>query len=197
MKILPVVNTQNRTSLAQVGNQPAPSKPAFCAAPESKAINSILKSSIAQKIFKFADINPFGFKILALAVACIIFRPITVMAIPGQKKDDKQYLAAKSIIAATIADLARLSLCLPLAMGLKGMGKKAKANPAIKFPAIETEKFKVFNFAVNEGFAFLLQIGTAALMTMAIPKVMSRVLPSPEQKKKAEEQAKLKNGGAL
>lgn len=197
MKILPVVNTLNKSFLTQADKVTASKTPAFCAAPESKVINSILKSPLAQKIFKFADINPFGFKILALAVACIVFRPITVMAIPGQKKDDKQYLAAKSIIAATIADLARLSLCLPLAMALKGMGNKAKANPDIKFPAIETEKFKVFNFAVNEGFAFLLQIGTAALMTMAIPKVMSRVLPSPEQKKKAAEQAKLKNGGAL
>lgn len=192
MKILPVVNSYNKSPLAQAGKAPV-----FSAAPESKVINSILKSPTAQKIFKFADINPFGFKILALAVACIIFRPITVMAMPGQKKDDKQYLAAKSVIAATIADLARLALCLPLAMGLKAMGKKAKANPSIKFPAIETEKFKVFNFAVNEGFAFILQIGTAALMTMAIPKVMSRILPSPEQKRNVEEQAKTKDGGAL
>lgn len=193
MKILPVVNTQNKIQLTQ-----AQKAPAFCAAPESKAINWILKKGMTQSLIKFASDNAFGFKVLALAVACIIMRPITVMLMPGQKKEDKQYLAAKSLIAATIADVARLTFILPLGMSLKWMGNKAKAAPGkIKFPASETNEFHAFNFAVSEGFGFLLQIGTATLLAMTLPKVMSKILSSNKKKEQEAQKMPAKNGGAL
>lgn len=191
MKILPVVNTQNRTSLTQTGKTPA-----FSAAPESKAINSILKSKSAQWAFKFASENQFGFNILALALSCIIMRPATIMVLPGQKKDDKQYLAAKSIIASVIIDIARFAFCLPLARALLKNGLKAKQNPKMEFPAKDTKEYNAFKFAANNGLSVVLQIGTAALMTLAIPKVMEKILPPPE-KKKAVAEIKTKNGGAL
>lgn len=200
MKILPVVNTLNKTSLQQTGKTLAPSMLTFCAAPESKAINSILNNKSAQWIFKFAKKNPFGFNILALALSCIILRPATIMVLPGQKKDDKQYLAGKSIIASVIIDIARFAFCLPLAMALDSMGEKAKKLPKIKFPKAGTKDFDMFNFGVSNALSIVLQVGTAALMTMAIPKVMSRILKPPEQKenaKKAEKAEKPKNGGAL
>lgn len=192
MKILPVVNTLNKASLQQAGKQTA-----FCAAPESKAINSILNNKSAQWVFKFAKKNPFGFNILALALSCIILRPATIMVLPGQKKDDKQYLAGKSIIASVIIDIARLAFCLPLAKALDYMGEKAKELPKLKFPKAGTKEFDMFNFGVNNALSVVLQVGTAALMTLAIPKVMSKILTPPEQKPKAEITAKPKNGGAL
>lgn len=209
MKILPVVNTQNKIPLAQAGkslapNVLAPKELAFCATPDSKAINSILNNKSAQWIFKFAKKNPFGFNILALALSCIILRPATIMVLPGQKKDDKQYLAGKSIIASVIIDIARFAFCLPLAKALEYVGNKAKEMPKkIKFPAEGTKDFDMFNFGVNNALSVVLQVGTAALMTMAIPKVMSRILTTPEQKKadceqrKADNSAEVKNGGAL
>lgn len=191
MKILPVVNYQNRIPLAQ-----APKPPAFCAAPDSRVINKILGSKTAQSVFKFASNNPFGFSVLTLATTCIIFRPLTIMALPGQKKEDKQYLAVKSIVASTVANSGRILLLLPLAKALEYVGKKAKENPKIvKFPAADSLKFNAFNFAVNNGFAVVLSIGTAAVMTKLIPKVMAKILPQPEQKKKQE--IENKNGGAL
>lgn len=192
MKILPVVNTQNTTSLMQAGRSPA-----FSATPESKAINKILENKSAQWFFKFAKKNSFGFNILTLALSCIILRPATIMVLPGQKKDDKQYLAGKSIIASVIIDIARFAFCLPLAYAMEYMGKKAKEIPKIKFPAEGTKNFDIFNFGINSALSVVLQVGTAALMTMAIPKVMSRILTPPEQKKKAETTDKPKNGGAL
>jgi len=196
MKILPVVNTQNRIPVAQ-----ARKAPAFCAAPDSKIINGILKSKAAQGIFKFASNNPFGFSVLTLATTCIIFRPLTILALPGQKKDDKQYLAVKSVVASTVANSGRILLIYPLGKALEYVGKKAKENPKLKFPAGDTKEFNAFNFGVNNGFAVLLAIATAAIMTKAIPRVMAKILPPPEQKKKAEAELKLepenKNGGAL
>lgn len=192
MKILPVVNAQNNISSKQ-----AMQSPAFCAAPESKAINSILRSPKAQWVFKFASKNQFGFNILALALSCIIMRPATIMVLPGQKKDDKQYLAAKSIIASVIIDIARFAFCLPLARALVKNGLKAKQHPdKIKFPAEGTKEFNAFKFATNNGLSIVLQIGTAALMTMAIPKVMAKILPPPEQKK-ADCERRLKGKTAL
>lgn len=191
MKILPVVNTLNKASLQQAGKSPA-----FCAAPEPKTINKILENKSAQWVFKFAKKNPFGFNILALALSCIILRPATIMVLPGQKKDDKQYLAGKSIIASVIIDIARLAFCLPLAMALDFMGEKSKELPKIKFPKAGTKEFDMFNFGVNNALSIVLQVGTAALMTMAIPKVMSRILTPPEKKKQVEHEIK-PNGGAL
>lgn len=192
MKILPVVNTQNKASLQQAGKSPA-----FCAAGESKTINKILESKSAQWAFKFAKKNPFGFNILSLALSCIILRPATIMALPGQKKDDKQYLAGKSIIASVIIDIARLAFCLPLAKALDYMGEKAKVLPKLKFPKAGTKEFDIFNFGVNNALSVVLQVGTAALMTMAIPRVMAKILPPPEQNNKEKTIDKPKNGGAL
>ena len=195
MKILPVINSQNGVPLAQARKAPAQSV-AFCAAPESKTINKILESKSAQWAFKFAKKNPFGFNILSLALSCIILRPATIMALPGQKKDDKQYLAGKSIIASVIIDVARLAFCLPLAKALDYMGEKAKTLAKVKFPKAGTKEFDIFNFGINNALSVVLQVGTAALMTMAIPKVMSRILTPPEQKKQVESKIK-PNGGAL
>lgn len=193
MKILPVVNTQNRMFLVQAGKTPV-----FSAAPDSKVINNILNKKSAQWVFKFASENQFGFNILALALSCIIMRPATIMVLPGQKKDDKQYLAAKSIIASVIIDIARFAFCLPLAKALVKNGLKAKQHPdKINFPAKDTKEYNAFKFAANNGLSIVLQIGTAALMTLAIPKVMEKILPPPEQKQKAEAKIKIKNGGAL
>lgn len=147
-------------------------------------IDKILKNKAAQWAFKFASNNPFGFDILTLAATCIIMRPITIMALPGQKKDDKQYLAAKSIIASVIANSARIMLIMPLSKSLEHTGEQAKKEVnKIKFPIKGSDNFNAFNFAINKGFAFILSIGTAALMTLAIPKVMSKILPSPDQSK--------------
>lgn len=193
MKISPLVNTQNRLPLKQAGKSPA-----FCAAPDSRAINKILQNKSAQWIFKFANKNEFGFNILALAVSCIVLRPATIMALPGQKKDDKQYLASKSIIASIIADVLRFAFCLPLANAIVHLGEKAKKAPEeVKFPQKGTKNYNAFKFGVNNGFSVILQLGIAALMTMAIPRVMERILPPPNQKKKTETENKIKNGGAL
>ena len=168
---------------------------------ESKVINSILKNKAAQWAFKFANDNPFGFSVLTLATTCMVFRPATVMALPGQKKEDKQYLAVKSFVASAVANAGRLMFILPLGIAIKKMGEAAKKDSGFKFPHIETKNFNAFNFATNNGFAILLSIGTAAVMTKAIPKVMSKILPPPESKKQEKNpQTKItpdKKGGAL
>lgn len=196
MKILPVVNSY-KSPPVQAGKAPA-----FCAAPESKVINQILGKKSAQWVLKFASNNPFGFNVLALAIASMIFRPITVLALPGQKKDDKQYLAVKSVVASVVANAGRLLFILPLGLLIKHAGNKAKKNPQPRFPIIDTKEFNAFNFAINNGFAFFLAIGTAAVMTKAIPRVMAKILPPPEQNKKIETEQKNKEtsdkkGGTL
>lgn len=191
--------------------------PSFCAAlpavaeKESKVINSILKNKAAQWAFKFASKNSFGFSVLALAISCMIFRPITIMALPGQKKDDKEYLAAKAIIASAIADAGRILFILPLGIAMDKWTKTAKKAEELvdkqklkelekeaqnKVTAIRDTKYDAFNFAANNVFSVILSIGTAALMTIAIPKVMSKILPPPNKTGDSDrENAKIKTGG--
>lgn len=211
MKISPI--NQNPIYNAQK----SPKAPSFCAAVPTKAvknskiIDGILKNKAAQWAFKFASKNSFGFSVLALAISCMIFRPITIMALPGQKKDDKEYLAAKAIIASAIADAGRILFILPLGIAMDKWTKTAKKAEELvdkqkleklgkeaqnKAIAIRNTKYDAFNFAANNVFSVILSIGTAALMTIAIPKVMSRILPPPNKNNNLNGgNTKIKTGG--
>lgn len=124
MKINLIKNTPYNSINYSAQNIEPQKSASFCANPEKVAsgIDKILKSKVAQGIFNFASMNPFGFNILALATTCIILRPPTVMVIPGSNKEDKQYVAAKSIIGSVVANTGRILLCLPLAKAIEKIG---------------------------------------------------------------------------
>lgn len=186
MKILSIQNTQAPQKNNVVAkNNSACNIPSFGVKASGKIIDGILKNKAAQWIFNFADKNPFGFDILTLATTCILMRPVTILFFPGTKKDDKKYLAIKSIIASVIANAGRLAFCIPLAKSLEHLGDKAAKNvDSIRFPARQTKKFEAFNYVANKGFAVLLSIGTAALTAMAVSKIMLKILPPHEEKSK-------------
>lgn len=172
--ITPQLNYQNINS--QINAKPFQNVSFKGAPPKVSILDKMLKNKLAQGLFKLADMNPFAFNLTALAVSCIILRPPTIMVVPGSNKDDRKYMAGKSIIAATIADTSRVLLCLPLAMTMKKLGQKALAGK-LNFPKEGTKEFEAFNYMVNNGFALLLVIGTSALMAWTVAKVMNILVP--------------------
>lgn len=158
---------------------------AFCANPkQTEFIDKILNNKVAKGIFDFASLNPFGFNILMLATTCIVLRPATVMVVPGSNKEDKKYIAVKSIVASTIANTGRLLFCLPLAKSIEKLGNKAvEKTKNIDFPAKGTPRFDAYNFGVNNGFAFILSLFTTALFVAAVTKIMNKIMPPNGDKK--------------
>lgn len=186
MKVINIQNTQitqKNTVVARCSS--TCNAPSFGAKTPSKIIDGILKNKVAQKVFQFASDSAFGFDILTLATTCILMRPVTILLLPGSDKDDKKYLAAKSVISSVIANAGRLAFCLPLKNSLEHLGEKSEKNPGImEFPAKSSKEFKSFNYVVNKGFAALLAIATSALMAMAVAKIMAKILPPPKEKDK-------------
>lgn len=184
MKIINIQNTQipQKYNVATRVNSYS-NEPSFCAKTPSKFIDRILKNKAAQKVFQFASDSAFGFDILTLATTCILMRPVTILLLPGSDKDDKKYLAAKSVISSVIANAGRIAFCWPLTKSLEKLGDKAEKSPgSIEFPGRSTSEFKSFNFMVNKGFFMLLSIATSALMAMAVAKIMAKILPPPTKK---------------
>lgn len=140
-------------------------------------IDSCLKNKTLQKVFEFANLSPFGFTVLSMATTCIVMRPPVILAMPGAKKEDKQYMAGKSIIASLLANSSRIAFCLPLMLAIKNLGQKARIakNPEkIGFPAIETPKFDALNFAINSVFALALGVVTSFAMVGVVAKAMDK-----------------------
>lgn len=152
--------------------------------PESKDfLDKVLEKG--KGLFKLADINPFAFNVACLLTTCVVMRPLTILALPGTNKEDKQYAAGKSVISATLANTSRLIFILPLGIMMKNLGKNAKEDPSFRFPKIKTRRFNAFNYLVNNASAFLLSIPMSAVMVVAVAKIMNKIMP-PNGMKTAE-----------
>lgn len=102
---------------------------AFTGIPEmlaSKVPESLLKSNIFHKILKTAERNASLFE--AGFVLCIAtsLRPLTVLSMPGAKKEDKQYAAVKAISSGLVGFCLAALLYIPMAAIMSRLGNSAK-----------------------------------------------------------------------
>jgi hypothetical protein len=191
-----ITNSINSTQLLRIGNRNRTelkfnnsfqNSVNFGSKIPNSNIDKILNNKFAQKVFKFASLNPFGFNIVALTVSCMFLRPATLMVTPGTSKKEREYAAGKSIISSGIANGSRILLCLPLAKAIEKLGDKALHNPnSAKFPAKGTPKFEVVNYAINNGFAVLLSLATSGLMVSMVAKIMPILLKGKMDKNKIQ-----------
>lgn len=151
-------------------------------ASKSPFIDSILGSKLAQKTFKLASLNPHTFNLTIMAAMGIFIRPVSIMLVPGAKKEDKQYAAGKSVVSSTITTVTHMALCIPLAKSIEKLAIKAEKHPnMIKFPTINSPKFEAFNYLVNNGFAVILTLASSALMAEAVTKIMHKLVPEEDE----------------
>lgn len=160
-------------------NKMNPSSVSFAAdLPSEKTpiIDRILKNKLSQKLFNLASKNPHAFNLAAIGLMGIILRPVGILVIPGAKKEDKEYAAAKSGIGTVIMIAAQLAFCIPLAMAIEKLAKEALKNPNISnFPKIKTPKFEAFNYFVNNGFSMILAIFISMIVAKTLTIVMKKV----------------------
>lgn len=155
--------------------------------------DKLLKNKFVQKIFNLASLNPHAFNLTIMAVTAILLRPATILIVPGAKKEDKQYAAGKSIISSTLTITTQLALCIPLAKSIEKLAKEAEIKPHLsKFPKINTPRFEAFNYLVNNGFAVVLTVASAMVMSKAVAKIMNKILPDKNRKPKQQDSQHLK-----
>jgi hypothetical protein len=141
-----------------------------------KVPDAVHRSGILHKILRLAGDNPTFFEVAFATTIMTTLRPITILAVPGAKKEDKQYAAVKAVCSATAALALTALLYIPLGAVMKRLGK----SPAFPFKE-GTEAFKAFNHYLNYGSKFLIAPLEAMLLFKLIPPIMHKVFP--ERKK--------------
>jgi hypothetical protein len=138
--------------------------------------DKILKKPFAQKLFSLASENPHVFNLINIGILGTLIRPATLIIIPGAEKEDKQYVAAKSVIGTVLLVASELAICIPLAKCIDKLGEAAKKNPASKFPKIGTPKFKAYGYLVNNVVGLALTLASSAFITVKLTtKIMNKL----------------------
>ena len=153
-------------------------------------------------ICKLAGNNPA----LAEAVIGTIFasalRPVTIMAVPGAKKEDKEYAAGKAFISGLLYLTTSIALYTPIAFAISklshdGISRFAKSKTGQKIVktcilpfAEKSKETKAFKFITKYGMSFPIGAMDAFILFKLIPPVVSKLFkhnkPNPENKKEVK-----------
>lgn len=132
--------------------------------------------------------------IFMFAIATTI-KPITILAVPGAKDEDKKYAATKAFLGGVVDFSIGTLFILPVTLKLKKFHKKIEANPKIiteKVPFLKCKaKFDVFKDAVAYAPKFLLLPVRSAITIALIPPTLKFLFP--EEAKKLHEKKKRQN----
>ena len=91
-----------------------------------KVPESLLKNSFFHKALRMVENNTSLFIASFVLVLLTTLRPLATLAVPGAKKEDKQYAAAKSITSGIINFAMSALVYIPLAMLISRLGNSAK-----------------------------------------------------------------------
>jgi hypothetical protein len=173
MKIQAIKNLQYSQSVQNIYQKGVMGN--FCAQKPSK-IDTVLKNKFAQKLFNLASENPHVFNLINIGILGTLIRPATLIIMPGAEKEDKQYVAAKSVIGTVLLVASELVICIPLAKCIDKLGEAAKKNPASKFPKIGTPRFKAYGYLINNVVGLALTLASSAFITVKLTtKIMNKL----------------------
>lgn len=145
---------------------------------ETPRVDKILKKGYVQKLFKIAQQNPHAFNLINLAALGIVLRPATVLVIPGAEKEDKQYVAAKSLIGTVLIVASQLLISIPLGNAIERLGKAAEKNPKIPFFKFGSKKFDAYNFLISNAVGLAVTLASSSFLTVKLTtKIMNKLLP--------------------
>lgn len=149
-----------------------------------KVPKNFYNSKFLDYIARMAKDYPGLFEALtALGVTCTI-RPITIMAMPGAKQEDKQYAAVKSVASGIVGYGLSLLAFKPLGDIVKKLGEGGYDH-ILKHPfpyKYGTPQFNTFSFITNYGAKFLLALPMAIATFKLIPVMMDKLFPNRNKK---------------
>jgi|GEM_PF-3948703 len=168
-------NEQAKIKKAQVN-----SNLSFSGFPEylaNKVPDSFLKNKGFHNFLKLAEDNATLFEDVVTLILGITLRPASILAIPGAKKEDKNYAAAKSIASVVLGFGMTALVYIPLARHMKKLGntavKNASKSCSFPYPA-NSPQFASFNYLINYGSSFIAAPIQTILLFKAIPPIVNK-----------------------
>ena len=144
-----------------------------------KLLDMLLKNKYVQNILSLAQKNPILFKASLATILALSIRPLTILAVPGAKKKDKQYAATKSIVSGAVSFGIACGISWPLQKAIekfKVAAENGTLEKSLKKP-LTKERFEAFNYFVITGAYFIVIPLEAFLLFKAIPKVINLIFP--------------------
>lgn len=143
--------------------------------------NSIYKNKFFKDFLKFAD----DFQILfgatfALILTCML-RPLTIMALPGDKKnnDDKKYASAHSMSSGLLGFGLALLISAPISTAIKKVLEKPEEGKYIKHNGInylkDTANARTVSTYLNQVPDILLAVPKAMITIALVPIILKNV----------------------
>lgn len=180
MKIQTIKNIEYRISNSCANSQTC-AKTCFGTslnAKESPIIDGILKNKLAQNLFKIAGRNPHLVQVISVGILGLTLRPATLLVVPGAEKEDKQYVAAKSIIGTALFVASQLLVSIPLDKSLKKIEEIAQKNPTSVFNHYSPKQLKAYNFLISNAVGLALTLTTSSYLTIKLTtKIMNKLFP--------------------
>lgn len=169
------INTKSEKTVSFTANSPA----------KTNLIDKVLKNKIFKSMCKFAGKNPHAFNLLSLAFVGILLRPPSIMAVPGAKKEDKEYAATKSVVGSSTVAISQLLFIIPLASVLDNIRKEiTKNNHGLNNPKMR--RFEAFNYLVNNGVGLILTLLFMPFVVKSTNSIATKMLERTSSKPRKE-----------
>lgn len=143
---------------------------------KNETADKILNNKFAKSVFNMAGRNPYLLQLLTTGVLGLSLRPLTLLAVPGAEKEDKQYVAVKSVIGTALLLATQLLITIPLDKTLKVLIDKTKENPTGIFKTYTPKQLKAYSFLVSNAVGLALTLATSSYLTVKLTtKIMNKL----------------------
>ena len=137
-----------------------------------------IQSSAFHKICDIAGKNPPLFSAGVVLAITTTLRPAAILAVPGAKKEDKEYSAARSFATGIIAFCMALVMYRPLELLIRRLGKAALSNPNYSFPYVYgSNEFEKFNYLATQTANVIIAPFQSMLLMKFIPPIVRKIFP--------------------
>lgn len=143
---------------------------------KNETADKILNNKFCQSVFNMSGRNPYLVQLLTTGVLGLSLRPLTLLAVPGAEKEDKQYIAVKSVIGTALLLATQLLFTIPLDKTLKLLIDKNQKNPTGIFKNYTPKQLKAYSFLVSNTVGLALTLATSSYLTVKLTtKIMNKL----------------------
>jgi len=182
---------KKQDSVSFSGAPKAPKKPGngfWSKVGENETVKKFIKSKAFDKLLKAGNDLAKIESIFMFAIAVTI-KPVTIMALPGAKEEDKKYAATKAFLGGAVDFGIATAAIVPITNVINKFNEKIAKDPSILTEKIaylrDKQKFNSFKNVVEYAPKFLLVPVRSAITIALIPPTLKYLFP--EEAKKLKE----------
>lgn len=168
-------------------------------------VKEFIRSKTFDKALELAN-NLAMFESIFFFAIAVTLKPLTIMALPGAKEEDKKYAATKAFLGGCVDFAISSAILYPITEVVKRFRKKIEENPTILTEKVQhlKNKNKLDNLNKVLGYApkYLLVPVRSAMTIALIPPTLKYLFPEEAKKLKDKKDTKdavtlkIKKGGS-